>query len=148
MTGGGNTECGAHEGGGAFVGRLGREDDTEVGDGVGTSPVGDQKFGEVQAQRRVPRSLGDDGREGVNEGIRHAPKPTGRLPHLRPECGGGLPYPMPIMMHMRKKPTMAATYIEVTALEKNSGNRLHRRMKDSRTPRGKVRLNVEIWTAT
>lgn len=119
-----------------------------MGNSVGASPVGDQEFSEVQAQWDVPRSIANDGREGVNEGIRHAPKPNGRSPHLRPEYGGGLPYPMPIMMHMRKKPTMAAMYNEVTALEKNSGNRLHRRMKDSRTPRGKVRLNVEIWTAT
>lgn len=148
MTSGGHAECRAHEGGGARVGRLGGEDDAEVGNSVGASSVGDQEFSEVQAQRDVPRSITNDGCEGVNEGIRHAHKPTGWLPHLRPECGGGLPYPMPIMMHMRKKPTMAAMYNEVTALEKNSGNRLHRRMKDSRTPRGKVRLNVEIWTAT
>ena len=133
---------------GGFEGRLGGEDDAEMGNSVGASPVGDQEFSEVQAQRDIPRSITNDGCEGVNEGIRHAPKPNGRSPHLRPECGGGLPYPMPIMMHMRKKPTMAAMYTEVTALEKNSGNRLHRRMKDSRTPRGKVRLNVEIWTAT
>jgi len=37
----------------------------------------------------APGWLGDGGREGVNEGIGHARKPTGCLPHLRPECDGG-----------------------------------------------------------
>ena len=145
MTGDGHTECGPHEGGGAFVGRLGREDDTEVGDGVGTSPVGDQKFGEMQAQRRVPRSLGNDGREGVNEGIGHARKPTGCLPHLRPECDGGRLYPIPFMKAMRKKPEMRETRMKRKMRPPSSVNRVHKRMKVRRTPRGRVRLNVAIW---
>ena len=46
-------------------------------DGFAAPPLVDEQLGQVLAQRQVLGPFLDHGAEGVNEGIRHAHKPTG-----------------------------------------------------------------------
>lgn len=53
---------------------------------------------------------------------------------------------MPFKKAMRKKPEMMReTRMKRKARPPSSVNRVHKRMKVRRTPRGRVRLNVAIW---
>ena len=73
----GCAEGAAHEGSDALVGRVGGENDGEMRDGFAAPPLSDQEFREMLAQGVIVGPLFDDRHEGVNDGIRHAHKPTG-----------------------------------------------------------------------
>ncbi|EFW09492.1 hypothetical protein HMPREF9005_1537 [Actinomyces sp. oral taxon 178 str. F0338] len=75
----GHSENPPHEGCGMLVGRVGGQDSAQVGDGLRAPPVNDEQFGQVHAQRQVLRPFCDNGHEGVDQRIRHAPSlPTGK----------------------------------------------------------------------
>lgn len=52
---------------------------------------------------------------------------------------------MPFMKAMRKKLEMREMRMKRKTRPPSSVNRVHKRMKVRRTPRGRVRLNAAIW---
>lgn len=82
-----------------------------MGDGLTATPLRDQKLSEVEAQRPILRRRANSGGERVDEGARHAHKPTAHEPRVGTR--GARPYPPPCTKDARMRPTKAVVKKEM-----------------------------------